>query len=95
MEDFHAILLKNLEAAAALGVKQPQLRHAVEVYGGVAAAKNYIKRGRVSDGFDALHRLGRLELSMEALVVSSAWHSLFSDEEVNACFELLCGADYY
>lgn len=95
MNDFHTALMINLDAAAALGVTQGQLRHAAETYGGVSAAKNYVKRGRVSDGFDALARAGHLELSMEALIVSSAWHSLFTDEEVNACFDLLCGADYF
>ena len=36
-----------------------------------------------------------LELSMEALVTAPAYHGLFTDDEVNACFALLCGADFY
>lgn len=77
------------------GIRQPRLQQNAETFGGVSAAKDYMKRGRVSDGFDALARAGRLELSMEALVVSPAWHGLFTDEEVNFCFDLLCGTDYF
>lgn len=96
MKDFTAALLSAIDAAQTeCGVRQARLRQNAETYGGVSAAKDYIKRNRVSDGFDALKAAKRLDLSMEALVVSPRYHAQFSDEEVNACFELLCGADYY
>ncbi len=50
---------------------------------GVATAKALINAERQSDGFTALFEAGRLDLSVEALVVEDArWHSLFSDEEL-------------
>ena len=67
----------------------------ISKYGGVPTAKRYFGRSRASDGFDALVRAGRAELSMEALAVSAKFNALFTDEEVNTCFELLCGAGYY
>lgn len=96
MKDFTAALLSVIDAAQTeCGVRQARLRQNAETYGGVSAAKDYIKRNRVSDGFDALKAAKRLDLSMEALVVSPQYHAQFTDEEVNACFSLLCGADYY
>ena len=96
MKDFTAALLTSIDTAAEqCGVRQMRLRQAVEKYGGVSAAKDYIKRSRVSDGFDALVAAGRTDLTMESLVVSPAYHAQFTDEEVNACFEVLCGANYF
>lgn len=96
MKDFTAALLSAIDAAQTeCGVRQARLRQNAETYGGVSAAKDYIKRNRASDGFDALKAAKRLDLSMEALVVSPQYHAQFTDEEVNACFALLCGADYY
>lgn len=96
MKDFTAALLSAIDAAQTeCGVRQARLRQNADTYGGVSAAKDYIKRNRASDGFDALKAAKRLDLSMEALVVSPQYHAQFTDEEVNACFALLCGADYY
>lgn len=96
MKDFTAALLAAIQQAEAeCGVCQPRLKQRVETCGGVSAAKDYIRHHRVSDGFDALTRIGRPELSMEALLVQSAWQALFADEEVNACFDLLCSIDYF
>ena len=38
---------------------------------------------RESDGFSQLARLGRLDLSLEALAVKKQFTALFSDEEAN------------
>ena len=38
---------------------------------------------RESDGFSHLARLGRLDLSLEALAVKKQFTALFSDEEAN------------
>ena len=96
MIDFTTALCRAIETAQAdSGVRQGRLAQNVKTYGGVAAAKDYIRRGRLSDGFEALAKAGRLDLSMEALVTSSKWHDQFTDEEVNACFVLLCGENYF
>ena len=96
MEEFTAALLKAIQNAQdEYGIRQQRLRQAVQDYGGVPAAKRYIGTNRASEGFDALARVNRLDLSLEALSVSAKFNALFTDEEVNACFALLCGADYY
>lgn len=96
MDEFTAALLRAIQTAQDdCGIRQTWLRQSVLDYGGVPAAKRQIKRSCASEGFDALAQVGRLELSLEALVVSAKFNALFTDEEVNACFALLCGADYY
>ena len=92
---FTADLRRNLEAAAALGVAQKRLAADVERWGGVSCARELLRKNRLSEGFDALAAAGRLELSLEALVVAGKYGALFTDEEVNRCFGALCDAGYY
>ncbi|MDD3570479.1 MAG: hypothetical protein PHY44_05195 [Lachnospiraceae bacterium] len=68
---------------------------AIERWGGVATAKELIKKSKLSDGFLALELKGRLDLTMEATVVDKKFTQLFTDEEVNYCFEVLCESGYY
>lgn len=51
--------------------------------GGVLTAKQLINGTKPSDGYTALYERGRLDLTVEALVVENKkWHSLFSAEEL-------------
>ena len=92
---FDEALKKSLDAAEACGVLQKRLRADAERFGAAACARTLLRRGRRSEGFDALADTGRLDLSLEALVVSGKYGALFTDEEVNACFAALCAAGYY
>ena len=47
------------------------------------------------DGFEQLVDLKRMDLSMEALVVKGKYGALFTDDEVNSCFERLCADGFY
>lgn len=47
-----------------------------------------------SDGFSHLARLGKLELSIEALAVKKQFTSLFSDDEANNALMRLLEAGY-
>ena len=49
---------------------------------------------RESDGFADLARLGRLDLSLEALAVKKQFTALFSDEEANNALMRLLDAGY-
>ncbi len=49
----------------------------------MAQAKRALSGSRTSDGFGALYDLGRLDLSLEALVVDKRFTALFSDNEAN------------
>ena len=57
--------------------------------------KKFLERGRTSDCFNKLAEAGHLELTMEATIVKGEYAELFTDEQVNYCYELLCEKGYY
>jgi hypothetical protein len=61
--------------------------------GGVGAAHALIA-GKPSDGFTKLWELGRLDLSVEAMVLDKRWRSLFSDVERGVAHRRLRSAGY-
>lgn len=67
----------------------------IEKFGGVKTAKELIKKNRSSDAFVMLCDNKRLDLSMEATVTKSKYGELFTDEEVNFCFQMLCDNGFY
>lgn len=53
-------------------------------YGGFLTAKKLIApTSKISDGYTALWERGRLDLTVEALIVQQPWISLFGDEEIS------------
>ena len=95
MDQFTKELLKAMEEAEKLGCRMVKFRQTAEKYGGVETAKEYLRKNRFSDGFDLLAEKKRLDLSMEALAVQGKFGALFTDDEINRCFERLCDAGYY
>ena len=63
-------------------------------HGGVQTAKILINAPHISDGFAELWKLGRLDLSVEAVILKLEWESLFSDEERNIAKKRLIEAGY-
>lgn len=63
--------------------------------GGVKTAKLLIAKDQISDGFVTLQMCGRLDLSMEAVVVDKKYAGLFTDDEVNTCFMRLCECGFF
>ena len=57
--------------------------------GGLATAKQLITKPGGTDGFATLWEHGRLDLSVEALVLRREYQSLFSEEEKLLCAERL------
>lgn len=53
----------------------------VSKHGGVATAQQLLHAGQVSDGFTALWERGRLDLTVEHLVLEPEHEELFTDEE--------------
>ena len=92
---FQSELLNNYEKAAVLGVNVKRAVSAIRSRGAAAYARDLIKRGMMSDGFEELARLGKLSLSLEATAVKSEYAQLFTDDEVNACYALLCEYNYF
>jgi hypothetical protein len=62
--------------------------------GSLQAAKALLHAPNLSDGFAALWELGRLDLSMEALVLRSPWRTLFTDDELATASKRLRDLDY-
>lgn len=79
-----------LDACDALGVRTKRTRGNLTL----ANAKRILSGRRCSDEFSALEKLGRLELSLENLVLKSAFGALFSDQEVNTALSRLLEAGY-
>lgn len=92
-ERFLAAWKKRLDQAEALGVPVKRTQALLERQVPLSAAKGILRRG--SNEFEALSRLGRLDLSLEALVLAPEFGSLFTDQEANACLEALLEAGYY
>ena len=84
-EKFLFALEANRQKAEALGVR---IRPVLEM----KQTHQILSSHRESDGFSHLARLGRLDLSIEALAVKKQFTALFSDEEANnALMRLLDG----
>lgn len=63
--------------------------------GGLLTAKYLINTRKPSDGYTALHLRGRLDLTVEAVVVENArWHSLFTPEELDKATKRLSEYGY-
>lgn len=51
--------------------------------GGLATAKYLINGSKPSDGYTALYERGRLDLTVEAMIIENKkWHELFEAEEL-------------
>ena len=66
----------------------------VERLKALESARRMLSGNRDSDGFGSLQKMGRLDLSLEALAVKKAYTVLFSDEEVNNALMRLLDAGY-
>lgn len=89
-QKFIAAWASSREKAAALGVR-------IRPTGPEEALKSAhrcLSSHRLSDGFEALRQKGRLELTLEALVVDKRFTGLFSDEEANEALTRLLEAGY-
>ncbi len=79
------------EKAAALGVRmRPVAREEA-----VKSAKRILSGQRLSDGFSQLLACGRLDLSLEALVIDKRFTGLFTDEEANEALTRLLEVGYF
>lgn len=95
-EQFQATLLATCQQALnEVGCPMTRLMQTITKRGGVATVQEILRRGRLSDGFDTLEKAGRLELSLEAVVIKKEFGQLFTDDEVNACYAALLEGGYY
>jgi len=85
-EKFLFALESNRQAAEKLGVR---IRPILDMKQAHRALQ------RTSDGFSQLEKLGRLDLSLEALAVKKLYTALFTDEEANEALSRLLEAGYF
>ena len=78
---FHKDMLNIYENAKKIGYNASRFKQMVANQGGLNVAKKFIINNMPSDGFTNLWGLGRLDLTVEALVLQGAYKSLFSEEE--------------
>ena len=76
------------DAAIALGVR-------IRPVESMEQAHKILSGHKESDGFSHLARLGRLDLTIEALAVQKQFTALFSDEEANNALMRLIDAGYH
>lgn len=63
---------------------------------GVATAKALINAAQVSDGYSYLHEKGRLDLTVEALIVDNPkWWPLFTNDEIAKAKSRLAQYEYF
>src|SRR4029077_4847804 len=58
-------------------------------YGGLGTARRLLASSEVASGFTALYERGRLDLTVEALVLKPDFARLFTDEEVETARQRL------
>ena len=88
--EFTMALIAAIEKAEALtGTGEPRLLAQAQKDGGPKAVRQLLSRGQTTRQFEPLKQLGHLELTPEALVIQGKYGSLFSDDEVNRCLEVL------
>ena len=69
--------------ATETGFKSTTLLEMIAKNGGVGTAKQLLNAPRISDGYAFLVEKGRLDLTVEAIVLDNPqFHGLFSDKEL-------------
>ena len=89
-EKFIAAWTAARQKADALGVRMRPVANA----DALKTAHRALSGSRLSDGFNALQGKGRLDLSLEALVVDKRFTTLFTDEEANEALMRLLEVGY-
>jgi len=89
-EKFIAAWAAAREKAAALGIRM----RPVDTTEALKTARRCLSGSRLSDGFNALQGKGRLDLSLEALVIDKRFTGLFTDDEANEALTRLLEAGY-
>lgn len=89
-EKFIAAWAAAREKAAALSIRM----RPVAAEEALKTARRCLSGSRLSDGFTQLQGCGRLDLSLEALVIDKRFTQLFTDEEANEALTRLLEAGY-
>ena len=91
---FHEEMLRIYDEATQFGYYPTRFRQMVEEHGGLGAAKLLLTSDTPSSGFERLWEEGRLDLSVEVLVLRTPWNALFADGVLREAERRLEGSDY-
>jgi TIR domain len=82
--EFHRAMLDVFRRAKSeAGYNAAYFLRMVQDVGGLEAARRLLRAGSVSSGFTTLWEKGRLDLSVEAVVLQDRFAELFTDEELD------------
>lgn len=93
--EFHRAMLATYDRAAKLGYRATYFLQMVQEQGGVHAAKGLLAKTEIQAGLIRLQELGRLDISMEALVLQEKFRSLFTQEELAEAQRRLETLEYF
>ena len=92
---FHQRMLEIYECATKECDYRPTyFLRMVQENGGLEAARKLLHAPQVSDGFTTLWEKGRLDLSVEAVVLQAPWGDLFTSEELAIAEKRLRDLEY-
>ena len=90
----HQEMLRIYDEATEFGYYPMRFKQMVETHGGPGAAQLLLAGDTASSGFERLWEEGRLDLSVEALVLRAPWTTLFTESELREAERRLEGSDY-
>ena len=94
-QQFHdAMVQVYLRAKSECGYNATRFLQMVNEHGGYETACLLLHASNVSDGYNALWEHGRLDLSVEALIISERWSSVFTTEELQIARDRLAQYNY-
>ncbi len=80
---------------SACGYRAGRFLEMVNTQGGLETAKILLREEEPRGGFVALHEQGRLDVTMEAVIVENEeWHPLFTQEEIGIAKKRLSDFGY-
>lgn len=78
---FHARMVQVYQAAKDIGYTATRFLGMLSEHGGLETARILLNAPAVSEGYTALWERGRLDLTVEAVVLDSRWAPLFTEAE--------------
>ena len=91
---FHEVMLGIYDEASTFGYRPSYFLRMVHEHGGVQAAEILLAGDSPSEGFVRLWEEGRLDISVEAMVLREPWRGLFADKQLREAYRRLAGSDY-
>lgn len=91
---FTEFLRQKAAEAEALGYRPTLFKQMLGAQGGGATVRQLLAKGKPSEGFTRLWELGRLDLTVEALVVETKWRPLIDPILVQQAERLLTQSGY-